>query len=61
MKLNKRNQRLLRRYEELMLKAISENAEVGHIACDDLLCALLNDLGFAPIVEMYRRQIKWYT
>ena len=58
--LNKRNQRLLRSYEELMQKAISEDAEVGHIACDDLLCKLLAELGFAPIVEMYRRQIKWY-
>lgn len=35
--------------------------ECAHIAADDALCALLNELGFDDVVEAYRKIPKWFA
>lgn len=61
MVLNKRQKKIRDKYIALIQSAVSEDPEIGHAKCDDVLCDLLQDLGFAQIVEIYRRQIKWYS
>jgi hypothetical protein len=55
-------QELLDEYKEKMRQAIDNtNEESGHIACDEILCELLCELGFDEIVEIYETQDKWYS
>lgn len=62
MKLNKRQQKLLEKYKQIMEKSIDNNdEEVGHMVCDGVLCDLLHDLGFDEVLEIYEKQIRWYA
>lgn len=54
--------KLKNEYKDKMLKAINNyDIEVGHCDCDDVLVALLLELGFDEIVEIYKTQDKWYA
>ena len=46
-----------------MLKAQQENddTEVAHANADDILCTLLEELGYADVVAEYRKVSKWYA
>lgn len=35
--------------------------ETGHIKADDILCDLLENLGFIEVVRKYRELEKWYA
>lgn len=37
------------------------DTECSHIDADDILCEMLEDLGYGEIVEMYREIDKWYA
>jgi hypothetical protein len=45
------------------LKAIdnSGDTEINHSRADDVLCELLNDLGFDDVVDLYKMIDKWYA
>lgn len=45
------------------LKEIDETSdtESGHIEADEVLCLLLNKLGFEDVVEAYNLIPKWYA
>jgi hypothetical protein len=47
------------------MKSLSEAEEMsqeeGHIAADDALCQLLEELGFSDVVEVYRDIPKWFA
>lgn len=45
------------------LKAAQQNndTESAHVNADDILCNLLEDLGYKPIVEEYHKVDKWYA
>ena len=45
------------------LKILAENPdeEAAHIQADDVLCDILNQLGFEDVVEEYRKIPKWYA
>ena len=57
--------------EELKAKYIKEmndiksaygwDEEMAHVKMDDCLCALLKELGFEEIVEIFESQAKWYA
>jgi hypothetical protein len=42
-------------------RASTEDQECGHIAADDALCELLENLGFCDVVEAYRKIPKWFA
>lgn len=37
------------------------DTETGHIAADDILCAVLEKLGYTHLVELYNEVGKWYA
>lgn len=37
------------------------NVEQNHVHADELMCTLLEDLGFGEGVEIFRSAIKWYA
>jgi hypothetical protein len=39
---------------------VSYDAEVRHIKMDDLMCKLLEQLGYSEAVKVFRRSDKWY-
>lgn len=54
--------KLKNEYKDKMSKAINNrDIEEGHYNCDDVLVALLLELGFDEIVEIYKTQDKWYA
>jgi len=46
---------------ELVAIKDNDDPEVGHIKADDVLCALLVDLGYDDVVGAYRKIRKWYA
>lgn len=61
-KSSKTREELLDEYKEKMTQAIDNcDEEGGHVACDEILCELLCELGFDEIVEIYETQDKWYS
>lgn len=40
---------------------VTYDEESGHIAADDLMCAVLRDLGYVKGVEIFERMPKWYS
>ena len=45
-----------------MVKVLEiDDNEIGHGEADDLLCSLLEDLGFKAVVDLYERVDKWYA
>ena len=47
----------------VQLRDIQENndTEMGHVAADDILCDLLESLGYTEVVEEYNNIDKWYA
>ena len=39
----------------------NDNKECGHVACDEVLCDLLREIGFHNVVDVYEEQEKWYS
>lgn len=39
----------------------SNDQELAHGEADDLLCKMLEDLGYQSVVDSYRRVPKWYS
>ena len=37
------------------------DTETGHIVADDILCAVLEKLGYTHLVELYNEVDKWYA
>ena len=37
------------------------DTETAHILADDILCQLLDDLGFEEVTEQYHKIRKWYA
>ena len=56
------NKKLQAKYVALM-KAQVENwdNEIAHVEADDLLCRLLQELGYSEVVEVYEKVGKWYA
>lgn len=50
-------QRAIKRLRE----AEAMNTEEGHIEADNALCEMLNDLGFADVVDIFAELSKWYA
>lgn len=44
---------------ELLIEC--EDSEYAHSRADELLCELLEDLGYGKIVELYSDVEKWYA
>ena len=48
--------------EKEMEKVINDcDTETRHIAADDILCAVLEKLGYTHLVELYNEVDKWYA
>ncbi len=45
------------------MKAIKEanDIENGHVKADKLLCEVLEQIGYAEGVKVFREMIKWYS
>lgn len=39
----------------------NEDTEAAHIAADDILCEILEELGFTDVVKEYSKIDKWYA
>jgi hypothetical protein len=46
---------------ELEQLASLDDQETAHVNADNLLCQLLEHLGFKEVVEAYEKIDKWYT
>ena len=40
---------------------VKYDAEEGHMKADDLMCSLLEELGYSRGVEIFRGMNKWYA
>lgn len=47
--------------DEMELLIECRNTEYAHSRADELLCELLEDLGYGKIVELYSDVDKWYA
>ena len=56
------NKKLQAKYVALM-KAQVENwdNEIAHAEADDLLCKLLQELGYSEVVDEFKKVGKWYA
>ena len=61
-KMTSKHYDLRAKYVELMKKNIEQGWEIGreHSANDDLLCALLRELGFGEVVDVYEETTRWF-
>jgi hypothetical protein len=57
--MNKHNEYLLKMKE--IGEKYGNDEEVCHGLADDLLCQILNDLGYNDIVEEFEKLPKWYA
>jgi len=57
----KPNQKLLEKYKALMLEAAGYEPEGGHSYADDILCELLDELGYSEITGIFNSMTKWYA
>lgn len=39
----------------------NEDTETAHVAADNILCEILEELGFTDIVKEYSKIDKWYA
>ena len=53
--------RLERKYLDRLEEAEKDDCELYHIKADQVLCDLLNELGFGALVERYNSESKWYA
>lgn len=47
--------------EALKAEQVSDDTEEAHANADGILCNLLIDLGYKPIVDEYHKVSKWYA
>lgn len=52
---------LKEKYKQKMQNALSNDEEVGHSNCDEVLEELLEEIGFDEVLKLYRSQRKWYA
>lgn len=45
----------------LQKEANNDDTECAHINADDILCELLEKLGYKDVVEKYNEVSKWYS
>ncbi len=38
-----------------------DDTEIAHVAADDVLCALLETLGYGDVVAEYKKVDKWFS
>jgi len=43
------------------ISSYESDVEMQHVYADDVLCKLLNNLGYAEVVEAWKRVPKWYA
>lgn len=48
-------------FVELLKNAATEDTEGGHIHADEILCDLLEAIGYKKVVEEYNKINKWYA
>ena len=53
--------RLERKYLDRLEEAEKYDCETYHMKADQVLCDLLNELGFSTLVERYDSEDKWYA
>jgi len=53
--------RLERKYLDRLEEAEKDDCELYHMKADQVLCDLLNELGFGALVERYDSEDKWYA
>lgn len=53
--------RLESKYLDMLEEAENDDCELYHIKADQVLCDLLNELGFGALVERYDSKSKWYA
>jgi len=46
---------------ELKEHQVSGDREIGHMEADDILCALLKEIGYGDVVEEYHKVEKWFA
>jgi hypothetical protein len=57
-----KNEYLNDKYLELFKKrCTSGDIEINHSEADDILCDLLNDLGYTELVNEFKKLEKWYA
>lgn len=47
--------------EMLKLEQQNDDTETAHSNADEILCTLLEELGYAEVVAEYRKVSKWYA
>ena len=56
------NKKLQAKYVALMKEQTkNDDNETAHAEADDLLCRLLQELGYSEVVEVYEKVGKWYA
>jgi hypothetical protein len=50
--------KIIKRLKELQKK---EDIEAAHIEADEILCSLLEKLGYEKVVEEWKKVPKWYA
>lgn len=53
--------RLESKYIDRLEEAENDDCELYHMKADQVLCDLLNELGFGALVERYDSKSKWYA
>jgi len=53
----------IERYMKRMETVVANNSdpEMAHINADDILCELLDELGYADLVDIYNKVEKWHA
>jgi len=57
----KEQQLMAEAIEKLKVQAESRDYESAHSEADDILCELLNKLGFGAVVDEWNKVGKWYA
>ena len=62
MKRQRNKQERIKDYTEKMREiATNPDCEAAHFNADELLCELLEELGYGEVVEVYHEVCKWYA
>lgn len=55
------NKRLSEIYLKQMKECSKYETEYSHIEADNILCELLEKLGYTELIETYQKLDKWYS
>ncbi len=55
------NDEIFAHYADRMRELNECEEEIGHSMADDLLCEVLDNLGFAEMVKEFNKLTKWYN